>query len=348
MIDRVQRLRRPIDRSAKILEVGPSFNPIAPKSEGWQSFIVDHTTKEGLIEKYKLDPAVNVSKIEPVDFVWQQGCLHESIPKSLLGTFDACIASHVIEHIPDLIGFFISLEQILHPNGVVCLAVPDKRFCFDYFKPITTTGDLLSAHADKRMRHTQKTAFDDLAYGVRNSAQIAWGQQPPGEFTFVAALSDAKRMFDIRKDSSETPYIDFHAWFFTPASFELIILELGVLDVIDFHLAERFARDGSEFITVLRRGRPRFASDEALQERRLALLKGALMDAREQISLLLGKDTSRFLVETLVQRLDEQAAYLRGIAEVTDWVRKLLRPARAVWLGLLPIKRSIRWLRDRN
>lgn len=105
MLDRVQKLRRPIDKPAKILEVGPSFNPIAPKSEGWQSFVVDHATKEGLVEKYRPDPTVDTDKIEEVDFIWQQGYLHESIPDSQLGTFDACIESHVIEHIPDLIGF---------------------------------------------------------------------------------------------------------------------------------------------------------------------------------------------------------------------------------------------------
>jgi len=358
MIDRIQRLRLPIDRSAKILEVGSSFSPTTPKSEGWQSFIVDHTTKEGLIEKYKHNPSVNISNIETVDFVWQEGYLHESLPKSQLGTFDACIASHVIEHIPDLVGFFKSLEKILCPEGVVSLALPDKRFCFDYFKPFTTTGDLLAAHAERRMRHTPKTAFDDLAYGVRNNSQIAWGQQPPDEFSFVAALADAKRMFDAQTDPSEAPYVDFHAWFFTPASFELIALELGVLGVIDFHLVERFPTEGPEFFAVLRRGRPHFASDASLQQRRLALLKGTVMDTREQIGLLLdNRNDAPPLIEGFIRRLDEQTvlirqlheqtAHLRDIAEVAAWTRKLLRPLRAGWLLLLPIRRSIARLRGR-
>jgi SAM-dependent methyltransferase len=298
------------------------------------------------------------NRIAAFDFIWQKGYLHEALPTSQLGTFDACIASHVIEHIPDLIGFFTSLEQILQPGGVVSLAVPDKRFCFDYFKPITTTGDLLSAHAEKRVRHTAKTAFDDLAYGIRNSSQIAWGQQPPEEFTFVAALADAKRMFDATIYGSDTAYIDFHAWFFTPASFELVILELGILGVIDFHVAECSDPLGCEFFAVLHRGRPHFASEEALQARRLALLKGILMDAREQIALLVNKgDGDSSLTEevirrldeqtALIRRLDEQAADLRDIAEVAAWARKMLRPLRACWGLLLPIRRRIARLRGR-
>jgi SAM-dependent methyltransferase len=348
MLDRVHKLRQPIGRSAKILEVGPSFNPIAPRSEGWQSFIVDHASKWDLVEKYKSDQAVDITKIEAVDFIWRQGYLHDSLPQSLLGTFDVCLASHVIEHIPDFIGFFLSLERILHQQGVISLAVPDKRFCFDYFKPITTTGELLAAHANNRMRHSKKTAFDQFAYNVRNGDQIAWGQHPPGEFTFITSLADAHRAFNDKNESNQAPYVDFHAWYFTPASFELIVLELAALDVFDFHIAERFATEGPEFIVVLRKGRTHFASEAALQAQRLALLKGTLMDTREQISYLLDHGVAdKSLVDTLTRRLDGQAVYLRDIAEVAAWVRKMLRPLRAAWLCLLPMRRSVARLRGR-
>jgi SAM-dependent methyltransferase len=369
MLDRAQKLRQPIDRSSKILEIGPSFNPITPKLEGWQSFVVDHATKEDLIEKYKLDSSVNTTNIEEVDFVWQRGYLHESLPKSQLGTFDVCIASHVIEHIPDLVGFFISLERILRPEGVVSLAVPDKRFCFDYFKPITTTGELLSAHETERVRHSKKTAFDFRAYSVRNGGQHAWGRHPVAELTFLTSLADAKRAFDGQDESDEaTPYVDFHAWHFTPASFKLIVLELAVLGIIDFHIAECFAPEGCEFFAVLRTGRPHFASEEALQAQRLALLKGTLMDAREQIAfsadngggdnplmegLIRRLDEQAVLIRRLddqtelFRRLDEQAEHLRDIAEVAAWARKMLRPLRAGWLHLLPMRRSVARLRGR-
>ena len=81
----------------------------------------------------------------------------------LHGTFDAFIASHVIEHTPDLIDFLQTSEILLKSSGVVVLAIPDKRYCFDYFQPLTTPGQVLAAHAEGRSRHTRRTAFDHVA-----------------------------------------------------------------------------------------------------------------------------------------------------------------------------------------
>jgi len=80
--------------------------------------------------------------------------------RPLYGTFDAFIASHVIEHTTDLIGFLDTAETLLCPSGIVILAIPDKRYCFDYFRPLTTTGEVLCASASRRSRHTRRIIFD--------------------------------------------------------------------------------------------------------------------------------------------------------------------------------------------
>jgi hypothetical protein len=36
---------------SRILEVGPSFNPVAPRRDGWLTTIVDHTDRSGLLAK---------------------------------------------------------------------------------------------------------------------------------------------------------------------------------------------------------------------------------------------------------------------------------------------------------
>ena len=129
-----------IDRSMQILELGPLASPIAPKSDGWLTTVVDHASREQLIEKYRDDLNVDTSCIVDVDIVWTDGPLEATVPRELHGTFDAFIASHVFEHIPDPIGLLRSLEQMLRPTGVVSLVIPDKRFCFDFFRPLSTTG----------------------------------------------------------------------------------------------------------------------------------------------------------------------------------------------------------------
>ena len=82
-----------------------------------------------------------------MDFVWTSGPMADAVPSDLHGTFGAFIASHVIEHTTDFIGFLDAAATLLAPDGVVILAVPDKRYCFDYFRPLTTTGKVLDAHA---------------------------------------------------------------------------------------------------------------------------------------------------------------------------------------------------------
>jgi len=143
MASREEILRAGIIKSDKIIEIGPSFNPLTPKRDGWNSFSVDHTDNEGLTDKYRHDPSVNVGLIEQVDFVWTEGKLSDAVPTEHHGTFDVFMASHVIEHIPDLIGFLSSAEVLCRPGAKMILAVPDKRVCFDFFRPLSTTGDAL-------------------------------------------------------------------------------------------------------------------------------------------------------------------------------------------------------------
>lgn len=51
------------------LEIGASYSPLAPKSEGYRVSIIDYMDQAGLVEKYGKHN-VDVSRIEPVDYVW--------------------------------------------------------------------------------------------------------------------------------------------------------------------------------------------------------------------------------------------------------------------------------------
>src|SRR5215472_3740986 len=124
-MDRVAQLLSTTQRSSRILEIGPSHAPIAPKAAGWNSFVVDHATQAELRAKYR-GYGVNIDAIEPVDFVWSAGGLADAVPAAFHGTFDTVIASHVIEHVPDFVGFFSGCVRLLKPTGTIALAVPDK------------------------------------------------------------------------------------------------------------------------------------------------------------------------------------------------------------------------------
>jgi SAM-dependent methyltransferase len=275
-----------LDRSMRILELGPLTSPVAPKSDGWLTSVIDHATRDELVEKYRPDPNVDTARIGKVDFVWSDGHLDQAVPGELHGTYDAFIACHVFEHIPDPIGLLISLERVLRPTGVVSLVVPDKRFCFDFFKPLSSVGELLEAHARAAVRHSRKARFDHEAYSIHADGEFAFSRRPVRDIDFFGSLEDAKRAFDTHGVEADTPYVDVHGWHFTPSSFELAMLELSALNVIDFSIEHSFPTEGCEFYVTLRRGRVDYGSDQDLQARRLELLRSTFEEVREQIDLL--------------------------------------------------------------
>jgi SAM-dependent methyltransferase len=284
---RAEILLESIPRTARIIEIGPSFSPIAPKADGWRTHTLDHATRGALVEKYKGHPGVDVTRIEEVDFVWNGGPFIDAVSREFHGTFDAFIASHVIEHTPDFIAFLEAAEALLKPDGVVILAVPDKRYCFDYFQPLTTTGQILDAHGDRRSRHTRSLGFDHAAYVVKNGDTGAWGQHSTQGFTFFHTIDEARKLFDAIQASQE--YMDIHAWRFTPSSFQLIIMELAALGESDWLIETVTDAIGCEFHVRLKRGGRAAAelTSAQLDARRLALLKSILLEIRVQSDWLL-------------------------------------------------------------
>jgi len=285
-----------VSRAMKILEIGPSYNPIAPRSQGWNSFSLDHATQEELRSKYE-SHYQPVERIEPVDYLWKGGPLEMAVPSQEHGSFDVVIASHVIEHIPDPIGFFLSASVLLKENGLVSLVIPDKRVTFDFFKPITVTSHYLEAHHLRRTRHSRKTAFDNTAYNVNEKGDIAWSIRPVGAFSFFGdnVLFDAKRLFDQTVEDESSPYIDFHGMVYTPSSFALIILELSQLGVLPFTVARTFPTSGCEFYVTLRKSVPSKLESSRLQEQRLRLMKASIRELGQQSRWLVDEETEGFL-----------------------------------------------------
>lgn len=271
----------------RIIEIGPSHAPIAPCSAGWNTTVVDHADQAGLIAKYATDPLFDTARIERVDVVWTGGALDAAVPADLHGRFDLLIASHVIEHFPDPIGVLRSAERLLRPDGgVVSLAVPDKRLCFDFFRPHSSTGQLLAAHRDGRARHTASNMFDHHAYFAELDGRIGWDWTGPTDG--VRAVNGLERGLKAFRDASEDPasdYRDCHAWMFTPASFELAILEIAAAGLIDLRVERMEPQGGVEFLVHLRRGRDAFATTAALEDRRRALMSRMVHDLHEQTKL---------------------------------------------------------------
>lgn len=272
-----------IDRSMKVLEIGPSFAPLTPRSMGWNSFSLDHASQEELVRKYAGQQPVE--NIEPVDFIWKDGPISSVVPVEMHDSFDAIIASHVIEHFPDPIGFYLSAARLLKTGGLISLVVPDKRFMFDFFKPVSLTSDLLAAHAQGSTRHSKKVAFDNAAYNVFEQGEVAWSARPVGAFSFPGGdgtLQGARLTFDGHSQDESAPYVDLHHTIYVPSSFQLIILELGQLGVIPFEIAVAYPAAGCEFFVTLRKGSVEPLAPAVLAAERLRLMRQTIVEQAEQ------------------------------------------------------------------
>jgi len=184
--------------------------------------------------------------------------------------YDYIIASHVIEHVPDLLGFLKDCERLLNLDGRLSLAVPDKRYCFDLFQGLTTSGQVLQAHYDGAHRPNPAALFDYIANYARRGDRLAWDCDDSTEPRLAHDLMTAKRFFDQGRLAEE--YIDAHVWRFVPSSFRLIVDDLNALGETSLREMSFTAPGGFEFFVTLSRK----ASGCGLD--RLALAKQAVIE----------------------------------------------------------------------
>lgn len=266
-LTRNEKIMFAIDLQGKGLEIGPSHSPIVPKSKGFNVEILDHETAPELKEKYK-DlgiPNDKLKNIEEVDYVWAGESLVELTGKH--SYYDYIIASHVVEHTPDLVSFLSQCQVMLNKGGVLSLAVPDKRYCFDCLRPNTTTGDVIQAYYDKRTRHTPGTIFDHFSNIAFRNGCRTWAKDDASPLEFAHSIKDSKEMVEKALVSFE--YIDVHNWVFVPKSFKLILHDLNALGLIDLYVDYFFNTEGFEFYVSLKKGKDKNSLD------RMSLLKNA-------------------------------------------------------------------------
>ncbi len=239
-----------IRRDGLGLEIGPSHSPLAPKRAGFNVHVLDHASADELRAKY-VGHHVELDNIEEVDFIWRGEPLPQLIGRD--GCYDWIIASHVIEHTPDFIGFLVQCERLLAADGVLALAIPDKRYCFDTYQVPTSTGDVLDAHYQQRTRATPGKLFDHVANAAWLSpgGAIAWDPGNTSDVALLHTFGDAQSAWSRAQTSSD--YVDVHNWRFTPSRFLLILQDLRALGLTALGIEDAPTWNGCEFYQVLRR-----------------------------------------------------------------------------------------------
>jgi SAM-dependent methyltransferase len=236
-----------VDQRGVGLEIGASYSPVAPKASGLNIRVADYIGQEELRKKYQTAAGVDISRIEPVDYVLGSRTLGEVIEEK--SQFDYIIASHVIEHVPDLLGFVLDCQALLKPAGVLALAVPDKRACFDFLLPLSTTGQVLQAHRSRDRQPGPGAVFDFEANRCELDGRFAWPLGSKGSVALAGSVDHALGM----AERSGSEYIDVHIWRFVPSSFKLLMRDLHAVASVELREKAFLTTSDIEFYCFLSR-----------------------------------------------------------------------------------------------
>lgn len=263
-----QFIRETIAKSERGIELGASYAPILPKAEGYRVLVIDHADQEQLRTKYR-PHGVDVSRIEPVDAI-DDGSEFGELSDDGEG-FDYILASHVFEHLPDPIHFLQRCERALKETGKLILLVPDRRFCFDYLRPVSTAGHMLRAFLAGQQRHDAGALYDHYALNAKRNGVQVWAEAEGGTFAFAGTPAEGYAL--AVQDPGD--YVDCHAWVFTPSSFRLILSDLRSLGLVTMGESFFHRSIGCEFMVVLSR------SARAETPDRATLARQAILEAAE-------------------------------------------------------------------
>jgi SAM-dependent methyltransferase len=236
MTIRNQRILATIPEQGSGIEYGPLHRTLVPKSGSRSIRYVDFAPRDVLVKKYESDPNVDVELIPDIDIVTGGRRVDEFIdPDSL----DFVVASHIAEHVPDLVGWLQANLNILRIGGRIAIAFPDRRYCFDLAKQPSQTSDLIAAYLEERTRPSFQQQCDHF-FNIR---QVTPSQVWNGEVTPKTAplIHQPHKAVDIlRALQKRSDYVDVHCWKFSDTEFFDTINTVRALFDLPFQIVSLF------------------------------------------------------------------------------------------------------------
>lgn len=149
------------------IEIGGSYLPIPVDTRCCR---VQYVDKMSASEIAALFPEVQGYSIVETDVI----CDVQRKGLSPFGdeTLDFVIASHLIEHLPNPLGFIKDCYRVLRQDGILYLVVPEKNFTFDRSRAVTPLAHLVDdmkrdahevdeGHLEDWLRHIRGTSVPD-------------------------------------------------------------------------------------------------------------------------------------------------------------------------------------------
>lgn len=236
------------------LEFGPLNKPLVTKKDGDIRY-VDVKDSEGM-KAFIGDVGGYVSsEYVDIDYVWSGGSFREVVGPDI--HFDYAIASHVIEHTPNMFGWLDDIASVLKVGGIVSLAIPDKRYTFDVMRDVTPPSTFIDNWVRRESVPRAMHIFDHYSQVVQTwgpETEKLWaGDIDPS--TIPRYHSDEVALELCINAQNDGSYTDCHCYTFTPQSFRRTIEMATRLNILDLELIEiHDSQPGSiEFLALLKK-----------------------------------------------------------------------------------------------
>jgi SAM-dependent methyltransferase len=219
--------------SGEGLEIGPLHQPLAMPPQAVPRY-VDRMTVDELRSEY---PELEDWDLTEPDIV-DDG---EALGTIAAASQDFVVANHFLEHCENPINTIETHLGKLKPGGILFYAVPDKRFTFDFRRPITPLEHMVADYEEGPER-SRREHYDEWA-------RLVIDDQAPESGNGVRA-SEAWVRSKARELERDSYSIHMHVW--TQVEFLQLILACRARLEDAFEI-EAAARQGIEFIVVLRK-----------------------------------------------------------------------------------------------
>jgi hypothetical protein len=239
-------------RQATAIEIGALDSPIIPPTTPGV-FYVDHVDTPSLREKYRSHANVNTDNLVHVNGIWGEKSLAEAAAS--VAPVDCLIASHVIEHVPDLVTWLKEVAAVLKPTGDLRLVIPDRRYTFDLLRSETVLADVLTAYLVRARIPQVRQVIDYIANAVPVNCHDMW-EGTVDRTTLVKSHATSDIELLARDVLDNQRYHDVHCWVFTPASFTQLMMRLAELGYHTYKCVKLFDTEPYtlEFVVIAQPG----------------------------------------------------------------------------------------------
>lgn len=248
---RKKRILYKLDPKKLGLEISPLYSPITDK----KIHNVEYTDYTSAEESRRKHAAYVHDEIMDLNFIWEQDLpLYECAGGK--GKYSWAIASHVLEHVPNPIGWMNEIFAVIDDGGYLSLALPDPSFTSDLYRETTKFHHVLDAWMNKYTIPSTYQLYDFIrnttSQGVTATASPRDRHYPPQE-----AFSFCMHAWN------KGEYIDAHCNVFTPVSFEDIINEANLHGIMNVEIDDIASGDREFYVRLKKLGSPSINAPES-------------------------------------------------------------------------------------